>query len=113
MNSYYSKEELSAYQFYKLPKKIFSDERFRQLSLTSKVLYSMLLDRASLSSENGFTDKLGRVFVFMTNSEACSLLSCSHEKVSKLFKELENADLIERKKQGLCRTYVIYPKLPG
>lgn len=113
MNRYFSKEKLGELTFYKIPKMLFTDKKYNMLSVCAKVLYCMLLDRASLSKENGYIDSNGNVIVFMTNSQACELLSCSHEKVSKLFKELEAFNLIERKKQGLCRTSIIYPKLPS
>ena len=113
MNRYFSKEKLGELTFYKIPKMLFTDKKYNMLSVCAKVLYCMLLDRASLSKENGYIDSNGNVIVFMTNSQACDLLSCSHEKASKLFKELETFNLIERKKQGLCRTLIIYPKLPS
>lgn len=112
MTEYYSKESLKQHTFIKMPKFLFTDEKYKKLSLSSKVLYSMIIDRASLSSENHFIGKNGKIYVFMTNQEAGELLCCSHEKTSKIFKELEKLQLIERKKQGICRAYIIYPKIP-
>ena len=112
MTEYYSKESLNKFTFYKMPKFLFIDEKYKRLSLDAKVLYSLIIDRASLSTENHFIDKNENVYVFMTNQEVCEKLTCSHEKASKIFKELENFQLIERKKQGICRAYIIYPKIP-
>ena len=112
MTEYYSKESISKHNFYKMPKFLFTDEKYKRLSLSAKVLYSLIIDRASLSTENQFIDKTGKVYVFMTNQEAGELLCCSHEKTSKIFKELEKLQLIERRKQGICRAYIIYPKIP-
>lgn len=112
MTEYYSKQMLKQHTFYKMPKFLFTDEKYKRLSLSAKVLYSLILDRSSLSSKNKFIDENGNVYVFMTNQEVCEKLCCSHEKASKIFKELEKVELIERKKQGFCRTYIIYPKLP-
>ena len=112
MTEYYSKQSLKQHTFYKIPKFLFTEEKYKKLSLSAKVLYCFIIDRASLSSENHFIDKNENVYVFMTNQEAGELLCCSHEKTSKIFKELEKLQLIERKKQGICRAYIIYPKIP-
>ena len=112
MTEYYSKESLSKYTFYKIPKFLFTEEKYKKLSLSAKVLYCFIIDRASLSSENNFIDEKGKIYVFMTNQEVCEKLTCSHVKASKIFKELEKLQLIERKKQGICRAYIIYPKIP-
>ena len=112
MTEYYSKKSLNKFTFYKMPKFLFFDEKYKKLSLSAKVLYSLIIDRASLSTENQFIDNTGKVYVFMTNQEAGELLCCSHEKTSKIFKELEKLQLIERRKQGICRAYIIYPKIP-
>ena len=45
------------YAFYRIPKLLFSDERFEALSTDAKLLYGMLIDRMELSMKNGWTDK--------------------------------------------------------
>ena len=52
MNRYFSKEKLGEFTFYKIPKMLFTDKKYNTLSVCAKVLYCMLLDRASLSKEN-------------------------------------------------------------
>lgn len=37
--------------FYKLPKRLFLDERYKHLSISAKVLYALLLDRKALMLE--------------------------------------------------------------
>ena len=43
--------ELFAY--FRIPKALFQDHRFRQLSTDARTLYGILLDRMSLSARNG------------------------------------------------------------
>ena len=50
--------------------------------------------------------------VFLTIDEACKLLNIGHNTATKIFKELDDYGLIERKKQGFARANIIYPKLP-
>lgn len=58
------------YAFYRIPKLLFSDERFEALSTDAKLLYGMLIDRMELSMKNGWTDKDGRVFIYFTLEDA-------------------------------------------
>ena len=78
------------------------------LSSDGKMLYSLLLNRHSLSEKNNLTDAQGRIIVYFTNQEVCKRLQCGHDKATKLFRELERYDLISRRKQGLGKPDMIY-----
>lgn len=82
--------------FFRLPKVLFLDERYRSLSAESKLLYSLMLDRMGLSIRNGWADSAGRVFIYFTLEEIEKTLGCGHGKATGLCRELENAALIER-----------------
>lgn len=82
--------------FFRLPKVLFLDERYRGLSTDAKVLYALMLDRMGLSIRNGWADKAGRVFIYFTLEEIRKLLGCGHGKATSLCRELEDAALIER-----------------
>ena len=100
--------ELFAY--FRIPKALFQDSRFRQLSTDARTLYGILLDRMSLSAKNGWLDEQGRVYIIYTVREVQESLCCAEHKAVKLFRELEQADLIERKRRGLGRPSLIYVK---
>ena len=55
--------------FYKLPKVLFSDDKYKDNSTDAKVLYSLLLDRNSLSVKNGWIDSYGRHYQYFTIKE--------------------------------------------
>ncbi len=74
------------------------------------MLYGLLLDRMYLSTKNGWIDDFGRVFQYFTIKQAQELLQFGHDKVIKLFAELESANLIERKRQGQGKANIIYLK---
>jgi hypothetical protein len=82
--------------FFRLPKVLFLDERYRGISAESKLLYALMLDRMGLSIRNGWADKAGRVFIYFTLEEIRRLLGCGHGKATGLCRELEDAALIER-----------------
>ena len=64
----------------------------------------------SLSAKNGWLDEQGRVYIIYTVREVQESLCCAEHKVVKLFRELENIDLIERKRRGLGRPSLVYVK---
>ena len=94
-------------KFIKLPKALF-DDAYIDLSCGAKLLYSLLLDRRLLSEQNSMTDSNGRTIVYFTNSEVCQKLKCSHDKATKLFRELERFKLIHRLRQGKGKPDIIY-----
>ena len=59
--------ELFAY--FRIPKALFQDSRFRQLSTDARTLYGILLDRMSLSAKNGWLDEQGRVYIIWSFSK--------------------------------------------
>lgn len=94
-------------KFIKLPKALFEDG-YIDLSCGAKLLYSLLLDRRLLSEQNSMTDSNGRTIVYFTNNEVCQKLKCSHDKATKLFRELERFKLIHRLRQGKGKPDIIY-----
>ena len=98
------------FSYFRIPKALFQDHRFRQLSTDARTLYGILLDRMSLSVKNGWLDEQGRVYIIYTVREVQESLFCAEHKAVKLFRELEQLDLIERKRRGLGRPSLIYVK---
>lgn len=110
---YFYGGEAEQYSFYRVPKVLFTDARYRGVSVEAKVLYGLLLDRMALSARNGWFDSGNRVYIYFTMEDAMALLGCGKDKVVKLFKELDQDSgigLIERKKQGQGRPTKIYVK---
>ena len=98
------------FSFFRIPKTLFQEQRFQNLSTDAKILYGILLDRMSLSAKNGWRDEQGRVYIIYTVREVQESLCCAEHKAVKLFRELEQADLIERKRRGLGRPSLIFVK---
>jgi hypothetical protein len=57
------------YQFIKFPMTLLKDKIFRELSDSAKILYSLLLDRISLSQKNNWHDNDGRTYIIYTIEE--------------------------------------------
>ena len=99
------------FSYFRIPKALFQDRRFRQLSTDARTLYGILLDRMSLSVKNHWLDEQSRVYIIFTTEEIMEALSCANQKACRLMLELEkDAGLIERKRQGLGKPSLIYVK---
>ena len=107
---YFYIEQSEDYSFYRIPKRLFTEEMFEDLSVEAKVLYGLLLDRISLSRENGWIDENKRVYVFFKIETLKNGLRCGNTKACKLFNELESFGLIERKFRGQGKPSIIYVK---
>ena len=110
MLDYFYGQSGELFSYFRIPKALFQDCRFRQLSTDARTLYGILLDRMSLSVKNGWLDEQGRVYIIYTVREVQESLCCAEHKAVKLFRELEDMDLIERKRRGLGRPSLIYVK---
>lgn len=110
---YFYGNDAEQFTFYRIPKVLFTDQRYKSVSVEAKVLYGLLLDRMSLSIRNDWLDADGRVYIYFTLEEAIEFLGFGKDKLVKLFQELDRdrgIGLIERKKQGQGRPTKIYVK---
>lgn len=108
---YFYPEQAEQFAFFRIPKALFKDPRFKNISTDAKVFYGLMLDRVSLSVKNKWIDDKGRVYIIFTLEEIMDELDCANQKATKLIGELEEkAHLIERKRQGLGKPALIYVK---
>ena len=108
MAKYFYRWEGLRFSFYRIPKALYTDPRYRGMDALAKQLYGLFLDRLDLSLKNGWFDEDGRVYIIYTLKEAMDALGCANQKATKLFNELEKYGLIERKHQGLCKPNLMY-----
>lgn len=108
---YFYGSQADEFSFYRIPKVLFTDSRYKSVSMEAKVLYGLMLDRMGLSVKNKWMDDAGRVFIIYSIEEIMEALGCGNKKVSLYLNELErDCGLIERKRQGLGRPNIIYVK---
>ncbi len=98
------------FSFFRIPKALFQEQQFQDLSTDAKTLYGILLDRMSLSVKNEWFDKKGRVFIIFTIEDVKSTLRCADNKATRLLRELEEFGLIERKRRGQGKPCLVYVK---
>lgn len=111
--SYHYGNEGEQYSFYRIPKILFTDDRYKGLSFEAKMLYGFMLDRMALSVKNGWFDDNNRVYIYYTLENACADMGQGHSKMVRVMAELDDKKgygLIERKKQGQGKPTIIYVK---
>ncbi len=54
---YYYSIEAEQFSFYRVPRLLIKDERFKGLSSDAKLLYGLMLDRMALSMKHGWLDE--------------------------------------------------------
>ena len=64
------------------------------LSHTAKLLYALLLDRATLSQKNNWMDECGFVYVIFPLPSLSDALRCSTMSIKRALRSLEDADLM-------------------
>jgi hypothetical protein len=109
--AYLTVSSAKSYSFYMIPKELIDNPAFDDVDCGSKVLYGMMLNRASLSATNpDFIDGKGNVYIIYTVEQVMAKLRCSTKTAVKMFSQLENIGLIERIKHGQGRPATIYVK---
>ena len=73
-----------------VPKIIVTDERFENLSSDSKILYSCLLERTSLTFRHEWLDEENRVYIIFTVEEIMGTLGRSNKTAVKIFNGLDS-----------------------
>ena len=110
MNDYFTADDAEEYSFYRIPKPLILNPDYRSIPVEAKMLYGLMLDRMGLSVRNGWLDEQGMVFIYYTVDSVREDLCCGKEKACKLLADLERADLIERRRQGLTKPSITYVK---
>ena len=108
MFDYFTVDEIAKFTFYRIPKLLITDEKFKSLSCEAKLLYGLLLDRAALSKSKKWIDADGKIYVYFRQEEVQEMLNIASGKAVKIFKELDTFGLIVRVKQGQGKPTKIY-----
>ena len=108
LDFYYGKES-EQFTFYRLPKALITDERFKGITNNAKLLYGLMLDRMSLSQKRGWLDEENKVFIKYSLNNIEDDLNVSRKTAGTILKELEAIGLIDMIQQtGVAN--IIYVK---
>ena len=102
-----------AASYVQLPRFLLQDETLCEISNDAKVLYALLLDRASISRKNSYVEPDGTIRLYFTVEQAQAKLHRSRQSATRIFRELEYSGLIVRRKQGLGKPALITLNYPA
>ncbi len=120
--NYYHGRESEQFTFFRIPKVLYTDPIFKNISSDAKVLYGILLDRMELSMKNNWVDENSRVYIYFTIENIMEIMGWGNKKSVKVLAELDTEKgigLIEKQRQGQGKPTKIYVKnfivnnLPG
>ena len=98
---YFYGAEADQFSFYRIPKALFTDSYFKDLSSDAKILYGLMLDRMSLSIKNQWFDENNRAYIYFSIEDIMELLNCGRNKAIKSMQELDDETgigLIEKRR---------------
>ena len=111
ISEYFYGYEAEQFIYFRIPRQLITDPRFKHLSIDAKPLYGMLLDHMSLSDKKGWHDEDGRVDIYYTEEEICGDMNCGRDKAMKMPADLDTrkgVGLINRVKQGQSKPTKLY-----
>lgn len=91
-----------------MPRWLFSDPRYCEMSLDAKVAYTFLLNRFQLSRKNGWVNEHGEVFVIFPRKALAKELRICEQRVTAAFKKLVELKLVWEKRCGRGDANQIY-----
>ena len=95
-------------EFLRLPLALIANPKYKQMSLEAKFIYSLLLNRMTLSQKNDWINEDNEVYLIYTREEAANTLNISYKKSISAFKELIQNGLLYEQRQGLGAPNLLY-----
>lgn len=105
----YKINQVREIQHYQVPKVLFKHPVYKGLSNDTRLAYSILLDRLELSRLNNWTNEKNEVYLIYTREDMAEELNIkSKTTITKVFKQLNEYNLIKEERQGLNKPNRIY-----
>lgn len=110
---YFYDKEPEKYRFYKVPAVLLENPDIsKALSSDAILIYSLFLSRTSLSLQNNWKDKDGRVYIHYPINDLCKILNRSSGTIKRAMDSLDSnaggIGLIRKVRQGLGKPDRIY-----
>lgn len=96
--NYIKKSDKTKELFYKIPKQLMLESKYKKMKDSSKILYSILYERTDLSVKNDWFDDEENAYIICTYDEIQVFFGASRGKVTSALKDLENFGLIKKAK---------------
>lgn len=108
INRTYRVNDVVKEEFLRMPLYLLANPKYKQMSLEAKFIYSLLLNRMTLSQKNDWINEDNEVYLIYTREEAAKTLNISYKKAIAAFKELIKNGLLFEHRQGLGAPNLLY-----
>lgn len=113
MTEYFYSSKQKTPPYLTVPLFLMEDETYRNITSEAKLLYGIMLRRVDLSRKTGWKDENGRIYQFYPIAEVMAALHCCKQKAVDTLRELEAAELLERRNQGQGKPSKLFLKIPS
>jgi len=100
--------EIRQYSYLILPKELFTNKLYVDLSNDARIIYALLLDRLQLSVKNQWYDEMGNVYLIFTREQLAAGAGVSVRTVVRAMNLLNEVELVKETRQGLNKPNLIY-----
>lgn len=97
---YFSATQIQSELFWKFPKFLLENPKYRDLSNDDRVAYMLIRDRLKYSLSQNWVDENGFVYLIYTRDELKDELHVGKNKIAKIKRNLVDVGLLDIKKQG-------------
>lgn len=97
-------------RYYQVPVAFFTNPYYKDLSNDSKMAYSILKNRLTLSIKNNWLDNDGAVYIFYTQDKLSEIMNISKRTITNVINQLKENNLIDVVQQGRGLPAKIYVK---
>lgn len=101
-------EAISFQSYLQIPRWLFTDPRYLELSVEAKLVYAFLVSRFQISQRKNWCNEYGEVFVYYPRANMAQDIHISEKRVTAAFRQLVKHKLIWEKRCGLGRPNEIY-----
>lgn len=95
-------------KFYQVPQALIKNPKYKELTSDAKLIYTLLLDRMSLSRKNGWTTEEGHIFQYYAREEIAEQLNISKKTVDRAYIQLKELELITEQRQGQGKQNIMF-----
>ena len=101
-------DDAQNFSYVRMPRRLFSDSRYADISPDAKMAYAFLLDRLPLSVRNGWVNEQGEAFVVFPRSSLARTLGVGEKRASAIFRQLAEKGLLREERRGFGTPNRIY-----
>lgn len=101
-------ESYNNVQFYQIPQAFYHNPKYIGMNPSSRETYALLRNLLPLSISNGWMNEQGEIYVKLSREKLMLRLGIKKDKMTKVFKELRDLELIVEKRVGCNKCNEIY-----